>query len=98
VDSDVELKYIIPGHAPYLTKADLTFLRDYYRSLWVGLNRARQEGLTLEQVKQRYSLATGFSDFPRLANPTDKMIQQHDKNLEAVWALLDRPTEAHHAE
>jgi glyoxylase-like metal-dependent hydrolase (beta-lactamase superfamily II) len=97
-DTNQELKYIIPGHAPYLTQADLKFIRDYYRTLWQGFNQAKKDGLTLERAKQRYSLGTGFGDFPSLANPTEKTIQQHDKNMEALWAYLDRPAESRRAE
>jgi glyoxylase-like metal-dependent hydrolase (beta-lactamase superfamily II) len=93
-DTNQELKYVIPGHPSYLTKADLKFIRDYYRTLWQGFNQAKKDGLTLEQVKQRYSLGTGFGDFPSLANPTNKTTQQHEKNMEALWAFLDRPAEA----
>ena len=96
-DSDLELKYIIPGHAPYLTKADLKFIRDYYRTLWQGFNQAKKDGLTLEQAKQRYSLGSGFGDFTALAKPTGKMIQRHDKNMDVLWAFLNQSTQERRA-
>jgi len=97
-DSNHELKYIIPGHRPYLAQEDLKFIRDYYRTLWLGFNQAKKDGLTLEQTKQRYSLRIGFKDFSSFSNPTDMTIQQHDKNMEALWAYLDRPAGSRRAE
>lgn len=98
VDSDVEPRYIIPGHAPYLTKADLAFLRDYYRTLWIGLNEARHDGSALEQVKARFALAARFGDCARLARPTDATVRQHHQNLEDLWAFLNRPAGARRPE
>lgn len=94
VDSDQELKYIIPGHAPHLTKADLKFIRDYWQTLWQALNQATKSGWSLEQARERHSLARAFGGFPALANPTAKMIQRHHKNMDAVWASLNRPAGA----
>ena len=90
VDSDVELKYIIPGHTPYLTKSDLTFLRDYYRTLWVGLSQARKDGQSLDQVKMLYSITNQFASFSRLTN-SSKMVKRHKKNIQELWKYLNRP-------
>ncbi|WP_158305406.1 MBL fold metallo-hydrolase [Opitutus terrae] len=88
VDSGIELTHIIPGHAPPLSPADLKFIRDYDRELWLGLNEALRDGLTLDAVKSRFALPTRFADWDRLANPTDEVVRQHTGNLERLWALL----------
>lgn len=88
VDSEAELKHILPGHAPALAREDLKFLRDYYRTLWIGLNEARCNGATLNEVKSRYALPTRFAEWERLANPTAEVVQQHTENLEKLWASL----------
>lgn len=88
VDSEAELKHIIPGHAPHLTHADLKFIRDYYRELWVGLNEARRNGLTLEEVKSRFALPARFAGWERLTTPSDEVVRQHTENLEKLWAFL----------
>ncbi len=90
VDSERELRHIISGHMDPVTKADLRFIRDYYRVIFDGLKQARAAGQTLEQAKGAYSLAAKFRDWPRLANPTDAMLKQHEQNLTKLWAMLGR--------
>jgi len=90
VDSDRELRHIISGHMDPVTKADLKFIRDYYQAILEGLRQAQAGGQTLEQAQGACSLAAKLRDWPRLANPTDAMIKQHERNLQRLWTMLGR--------
>jgi cyclase len=87
VDSDAELRHIISGHSAPVTKADLRFIRDYYRVLHDGIKQAKAAGQTLGEAKRAFSLESKFSGYPRLSNPTGDMVARHERNIDDLWRM-----------
>jgi hypothetical protein len=55
-----------------------------------GLIQARQEGLSLEQVKDRFAFNKRYTQFRRDFTLPQDINKKHQDNIEKIWKLLDR--------
>ncbi len=92
LDGEGVLEHVIPGHGELMTAAELRARRDYIRDLWEGIAAAIEEGLSLEETKERFALEARFdhlSNLTHIYNGED----YHITNIEAIWRQLQEPTE-----
>jgi cyclase len=87
IADEVKIDHVIPSHSPPLVKKDLLPVRDYYQRMLVGVQAAQQEGLTLEQTRNRLDLRTNFPAL-RDAPPGAWSHGFHERNLTNLWRIL----------
>jgi glyoxylase-like metal-dependent hydrolase (beta-lactamase superfamily II) len=94
----VQIDHVVPSHSPPLLKSDLVPVRDYYNKLLTGVRAARQEGLNLSQVTERFALRRAFPNFREpQAGQWDYGMQE--RNLRNLWRILneqEQPPQAEH--
>ncbi len=86
---DVRIDHVVPSHSPPLVKNDIVPVRDYYRKMLTGVRAAREEGLSLEQVLERFSQKTMF---PYFYEPPRGEWEHgtHERNIRNLWDILDK--------
>lgn len=85
-DDEVELKRIVPAHAESIIKEDLKYKHDYCKTMLEELRSAKQNGRTIEQVREDFSVQKKFSFY----NKKEQDVQdRHNHNIEILWNLLD---------
>ena len=94
----VQINHVVPSHSTPLLKSDLVPVRDYYLKLLSGVRAARQEGLDLSQVTERFALRTAFPNFREpQAGQWDYGMQE--RNIRNLWRILneqEQPPQAEH--
>jgi glyoxylase-like metal-dependent hydrolase (beta-lactamase superfamily II) len=83
----VKLDYVIASHSPVLTRNDIKHVRDYYQTMLEGIRSAQQEGLTLEQAKERFAVHKRFLRFFQRQSAEWSKAKQ-DRNINVLWNLL----------
>ncbi len=84
----VQIDHVVPSHSPPLLKSDMLPVRDYYQKMLTGVQAARQEGLTLSQVTERFAVKTAFPNFREpQAGRWDYGMQE--RNIKNLWRILN---------
>lgn len=91
LDGEGPLEHVIPGHEELMTAAELRIRRDYVRDLWEGVTAAIEEGLSLEEIKERFALEARFDHLSHLTHIYNGE-DYHLINIEAIWRQLQEPT------
>lgn len=88
INSGREIKYINMAHSDmFLTVETFKKQYEYLHSLWQGLAEMKRQGLTLDNAKERYTIADDFPYFQdeRTQSRRDAI---HINNLEVIWELV----------
>jgi len=87
LEEGLKIDYVIASHSPPLTRNDVKYVRDYYQTMLEGIRSAQQEGLTLEQAKERFAV---HKKFPRFFQPQSAQWAKakQDRNINVLWHLL----------
>jgi cyclase len=85
---DVQIDHVIPSHSPPLVKSDMIPVRDYYEKMLTGVRKAKQEGLTVEQVMERFSVRAAFPHFYE-PPPGEWNHGMQERNLRNLWRILN---------
>ncbi|MGD2094911.1 MAG: MBL fold metallo-hydrolase [Phycisphaerales bacterium] len=91
-DEDLQIDIMIGVHSPDLIRTKQRFRRElsYLQDMLDGLIQARQEGLSLEQVKDRFAFNKRYTQFRRDFTLPQDINKKHQDNIEKIWKLLDR--------
>lgn len=92
LEEGVRIDYVIASHSPPLTRRDLKYVRDYYQTMLEGIRSAQQEGLTLEQAKERFAVHKKFPRFFQRQSAQWSKAKQ-DRNINVLWNLLKEADE-----
>jgi glyoxylase-like metal-dependent hydrolase (beta-lactamase superfamily II) len=91
VNSPSEIKYVNMAHSDMFLSAE-TFKEQYkyFRTLWDGLTELYQQGLTIEDAKEKYTIE---NDFPYFKDRITKVrdIDINENNIEAIWERINSP-------
>ncbi|MCP4610207.1 MAG: MBL fold metallo-hydrolase [Planctomycetes bacterium] len=87
LDKNKKLDHVIAAHSPVITRSDLKFVRDYYRTMLDGIKAAQQEGITLEQAKNRFDVHKKFPHYFQLRAAQWAKAKQ-DRNITVLWQRL----------
>ncbi len=82
--------HAVSGHGDMMTRQDLLNHRQYIRGLWEGMQEAITEGLSLEAMKDRFSLEDHFPYVKHLRHTWDDGMDFHLLNVETVWKMRHR--------
>ena len=85
---DVPVDHVVPSHSPPLLKSDMIPVRDYYEKMLTGVRAAKQEGLILAQVTERFSVRAAFPNF-REPQPGQWDHGMQERNLRNLWRILN---------
>jgi glyoxylase-like metal-dependent hydrolase (beta-lactamase superfamily II) len=88
LDGDDAPTNVIPGHMDIWEAKKLALWRDYIKNLWEGLKKAKQEGLTLEQAKERFPLEEPYYYLRERGHSDERIRAFHENNIEAFWSQL----------
>ena len=80
---------VISSHSPVLTRTDLKYVRDYYQTMLDGVHAAQQEGLTLEQARERFTVRKKFPRFYQKQSAEWSRAKQ-DRNFRVLWQRLEK--------
>ncbi|MEJ2703901.1 MAG: MBL fold metallo-hydrolase [Sedimentisphaerales bacterium] len=84
---DAQIDHVVPSHSPPLLKSDLAPVRDYYQKMLTGIAQARREGLTLEQVTERFAVRRAFPNF-REPQRGQWNYGMQERNIRNLWRIL----------
>ena len=84
---DKEVRIVIPCHSDFASIEDLQAQYDYMTDMLDGITEARQEGLSLQQIKNQFSLEERYAHLSRLwsGSQPEKVAQKHENNIERIW-------------
>ena len=87
LEKSVKLDYVIAAHSFVLTRNDLKHVLDYYTTMLDGIRAAQQEGLTLEQAKNRFTVRKKFPHYFQRQSAQWAKAKQ-DRNITVLWQRL----------
>ncbi len=89
IDEEVEIRHIIGCHGELMTIDDIKAQMGYLDDLWKAVVEAKQEGLTVEQAKQRLSFEKRYPHLQHLGTRwVSTTFDLHERNIEQVWKAL----------
>jgi len=88
VDSGREIKYVNMAHSDmFLSVKTYKEQYKYLSALWNGVSDMFRQGMTLEDVKKKFTIEKDFSYFKdRITKMRDTDITEY--NIEAIWERL----------
>jgi cyclase len=91
IDKESEIRHIIGCHGDLMTVDDIRAQLGYLSDLWETVSTAKQEGLTLEQAKQRLSFNKRYSHLSHLSTRwVSTPFDLHDRNIEQLWKAQNK--------
>ncbi|MBN1272895.1 MAG: MBL fold metallo-hydrolase [Candidatus Aminicenantes bacterium] len=88
LDGDNPPVKVIPGHMDIWETEKLALWRDYIKNLWEKLKSAKEQGLSLEQVKEKYPLPEPYYYLRDRGHSDERINTFHENNIEAFWSQL----------
>jgi hypothetical protein len=90
-DEDFQIDIMIGVHSPDLIRTKQRFRREllYFQDMLDGLIQARQKGLSLEQVRDRFAFNKRYTQFHRDFTLPQNIKKKHQDNIEKIWKLLE---------
>ena len=88
LDGDDAPSKVIPGHMDIWEAEKLSMWRDYIKTLWEGLKKAKEQGLSLEQAKEKFPLQEQYYYLRERGHSEERIRIFHENNIEAFWSQL----------
>ena len=89
IESGIGIKHIIGGHGELMTIADLRTQLEYLRDLRKAVEDAKNEGLSLDQAKERLLFKKRYPYLSHLITRwVGYSIDLHERNIEQAWKAL----------
>lgn len=89
ITGEIEIQNIISCHDELMTIADLKAQLNYLSDLWEAVTAARQENLTLDQIKVRLAFKKRY---PHLSHLNTRWVSTpfdlHERNIDQIWKGL----------
>lgn len=79
---------VIPGHMDIWEAEKLAMWRDYIKTLWEGLKKAKEQGLSMEQAKEKFPLQEQYYYLRERGHSEERIRTFHENNIEAFWGQL----------
>lgn len=92
VEKEIEIRNIISCHGELMTVLELKAQLDYIKDLWEGVATSKQEGLTLEQIKEQFAFKKRY---PHLSHLITRWVSTpfdlHERNIDQIWKGTANP-------
>lgn len=100
LDEDFQIDIMIGVHSRDLHTSRDHFRRrrEYLKTLLDDVTGAKQQGLSLEQARDRLSLDKQYLHVRRHFGGPEDLAKQHQKNIDTIWALLPEEASANSPE
>lgn len=79
------IETIIPGHSGLLGKESVKLSYEYFSEMFNRIKDFKNQGLSLDEVKQNLSLSKGFSHFAQFKDLSNDEKDRHLENIEVFW-------------
>jgi hypothetical protein len=89
-DKDLPIDLLIGIHSanPSASRAHFRQRSHYVGALLNDLTQAKQQGLTLDRAKERFSVDARYGYARQYFTMPANLDERHRKNIETIWALL----------
>jgi glyoxylase-like metal-dependent hydrolase (beta-lactamase superfamily II)/Tol biopolymer transport system component len=88
LDGDDAPSRVIPAHKDIWKAEKLVLWRDYIQTLWEGLKKAKEQGLNLEEARERFPLPEPYYYLRERGHSDERILTFHANNIEAFWSQL----------
>jgi tetratricopeptide (TPR) repeat protein len=88
LDGEDKVDLVIPGHQEFWSWEKLDMWRDYIVDLWAGVNSAKKEGLSLNEVLKRFPLDEKYFYVKDLGHDDNELRRFQTRNVQAFWRQL----------
>lgn len=90
-DDKVGIETVIPCHTDFATRQDLQTKYEYISSMLEGITKAHKKGLSIDHVKQEFSLER-YSHLKGLwaGSIPERVEENHQKNSQRIWDCLEQ--------
>ncbi|TFH66738.1 MAG: MBL fold metallo-hydrolase [Gemmatimonadales bacterium] len=88
LDGEDHVERVVPGHRVIWSREKLELWRDYIVELWEGVNAAKAEGDTLDDVLARFPLDERFDYLIELGHTDEALMRFQRENVESFWRQL----------
>lgn len=82
--------YVVAGHGPVMTGAELARGREYLGRLWAAVTEMQRSGATLARAQKELALDRRFAEYRDLRQKNWAGQDVHTKNVEAFWKCAER--------
>jgi len=90
LDGEDRVSTVVPGHREVWNREKFELWRGYIVDLWEGVNIAKAEEATLEDVIRRFPLDRRFYYLTDLGHTEDALVRFQRQNVEAFWRQVSR--------
>ena len=85
LENEAEIDWVYDCHNGRMSFKFIALWRDYLVDMWQGLNAAKKEGLSFEEVQDRFSYDKKFAYLEQSGLSKDQLRNEHQQNLRYTW-------------
>ncbi len=82
------VEWVYDCHNGRMSREFITLWRDYLVGLWNDLSAAKEEGLNLEAVQDRFSYENKYSFISKSGIEPEQLKREHANNVKYVWMRI----------
>ena len=82
------VEWVYDCHNGRMSGEFITLWRDYLVGLWNDLSTAREEGLDLEAVQERFSYENKYSFISKSGIDAERLNREHPNNVKYMWMRI----------
>lgn len=85
LQDESEIEWVYDTHNGRMPVKFISFWRDYLVDVWEGLNKAKREGLSFEEVQDRFSFDKKFTYLEQSGLDKEQLRRDHEQSLRFTW-------------
>jgi glyoxylase-like metal-dependent hydrolase (beta-lactamase superfamily II) len=83
-----QVEWVYDAHNGRMPGKFIALWRDYLIDVWGGLNAAKEEGLSFEEVQERFSYDKKFTYLEQSGLEPEQLRRDHQQSLSYVWRRI----------
>ena len=85
LEDEKEIEWVYDTHNGRMPVKFISLWRDYLVEVWDGLNKAKKEGLSFEEIQDRFSYDKKFTYLEQSGLDKELLRREHQQNLRFTW-------------
>lgn len=85
LQDEKEIEWVYDTHNGRMPVKFISLWRDYLVDVWEGLNKAKKEGLSFEEVQDRFSFDKKFTYLEQSGLDKEQLRRDHEQSLRFTW-------------
>jgi len=85
LENESEIKWVYDTHNGRMPVKFISLWRDYLIDVWNGLNKAKKEELSFEEIQDRFSYDKKFTYLEQSGLDKDQLRREHQQSLRLTW-------------